>query len=216
MTGQKLFCLKNSSDSPRQGNLRRDSQPSETLSLLFDFFIIIHLQHPGRRRPSIYGITSSPVKNKKIDASPSAAENFMKTEKKIPLEVDSVTNSAVRYEKTTHSTSGVKTEEDNKTGNAVYSLPLSVWSQQLRGKCLICCGFFVSSRFVKCRRILFPRELYLKVADIKPCMHGVVKRAREKLKMLTAWYTSSLEMLCPVIPSLDKESYCMVAHPLIR
>ena len=75
----------------------------------------------------------------------------MKTEKKIPLEVDSVTNGAVRYEKTTHSASGVKTEEHNKTGNAVYSLPLSVWSRQLRRKSFICCGF--TSRFVKLRRI---------------------------------------------------------------
>ena len=63
----------------------------------------------------------------------------MKTEKKIPLEVDSVTNSAVRYEKTTHSPSGVKTEADNKTGNAVFSSPLSVWLQQLRGKCFKIC-----------------------------------------------------------------------------
>ena len=77
----------------------------------------------------------------------------MKTEKRIPLEVDSVTNGAVRFEKTTHSAGGVKTEEDNKTGNAVFSLPLSVWAQQLRGKCLICCGFFFTSRFVKRRRI---------------------------------------------------------------
>lgn len=84
------------------------------------------------------------MKNKKTDASPSVAENFVKTEKKIPLEVDSVTNSAVRYEKTTHSASGVKTEEDNKMGNAVLSLPLSVWSQQLRGKFFICGGFFFS------------------------------------------------------------------------
>lgn len=79
------------------------------------------------------------MKNKKTDSSPSVAENFMRTEKKIPLEVDSVTNSAVRYEKTTHSPSGVKTEADNKTGNAVFSLPLSVWLQQLRGKCFKIC-----------------------------------------------------------------------------
>lgn len=79
------------------------------------------------------------MKNKKTDSSPSVAENFMKTEKKIPLEVDSVTNSAVRYEKTIHSASGVKTEADNKTGNAVFSLPLSVWLQQLRGKCFKIC-----------------------------------------------------------------------------
>ena len=79
------------------------------------------------------------MKNKKTDASPSVAENFVKTEKKIPLEVDSVTNSAVRHEKTTHSASGVKTEADNKTGKAVFSLPLSVWSQQLRGKCFKIC-----------------------------------------------------------------------------
>ena len=78
------------------------------------------------------------MKNKKTDSSPSVAENFMKTEK-IPLEVDSVTNSAVRHEKTTHSASGVKTEADNKTGKAVFSLPLSVWSQQLRGKCFKIC-----------------------------------------------------------------------------
>lgn len=83
------------------------------------------------------------MKNKKTDASPSVAENFVKTEKKIPLEVDSVTNSAVRYEKTTHSASGVKTEEDNKMGNAVLSLPLSVWSQQL-GKILHLWWFFFS------------------------------------------------------------------------
>ena len=81
------------------------------------------------------------MKNKKTDTSPSVAENFVKTEKKIPLEVDSVTNSAMRHEKTTHSASGVKTEADNKTGKAVFSLPLSVWSQQLRGKCLISCEF---------------------------------------------------------------------------
>lgn len=93
------------------------------------------------------------MKNKKTDASPSVTENFVKTEKKVPLEVDSVTNGAVRYDKTTHSASGVKTQEDNKTGNAVFSLPLSVWSQELRGKCLICCEFFVTSRFVKRRRI---------------------------------------------------------------
>lgn len=79
------------------------------------------------------------MKNKKTDSSPSVAETFMKTEKKIPLEVDSVTNSAVRYEKTTHSPSGVKTVADNKTGNVVFSLPLSVWLQQLRGKCFKIC-----------------------------------------------------------------------------
>ena len=130
----------------------------------------------------------------------------MKTEKKIPLEVDSVTNSAGVK---TSGASGVKTEADNKTGNAVFSLPLSVWSQQLRGKCFICCEFFVSSRFVKSRWIKFTRELCFKVVNIKPWMHGVVKRAREKLKMRTTWYNSSalLEMLCLMFPSFDKESH---------
>ncbi|KAJ7389184.1 Neuropathy target esterase [Desmophyllum pertusum] len=66
----------------------------------------------SRRRPSIYGITSSPVKGKKTDAS-AGTESQAKTTKKIPVEVDSGAHSAASSNTTTpDSAIGIPKEKD--------------------------------------------------------------------------------------------------------
>ncbi|XP_027053667.1 patatin-like phospholipase domain-containing protein 7 isoform X1 [Pocillopora damicornis] len=68
----------------------------------------------SRRRPSIYGITSSPVKGKTTE-TPAGKENQTKTTKKIPLEVDSGASSAASSKTTTpDSVVGYPKEKENK------------------------------------------------------------------------------------------------------
>ncbi|PFX22568.1 Patatin-like phospholipase domain-containing protein 7 [Stylophora pistillata] len=68
----------------------------------------------SRRRPSIYGITSSPVKGKKTETS-AGKENQTKTTKKIPLEVDSGASSGASTKTTTpDSAVGIPKEKENK------------------------------------------------------------------------------------------------------
>lgn len=80
----------------------------------------VHAQSPAsRRRPSIYGITSSPIKGKKPEAA--ASTESQKTAKKIPLEVDSGTNSAASSKTTTpDSAINMPKDKEEKKGTQIY------------------------------------------------------------------------------------------------
>lgn len=86
------------------------------VEILFNKLILCtFVQSPAsRRRPSIYGITSSPVKGKTTE-TPAGKENQTKTSKKIPLEVDSGASSAASSKTTTpDSAVGNPKEKENK------------------------------------------------------------------------------------------------------